>query len=1371
MKLKKNKKHGKSGLAKAGEKKPGKQEEPVTIDGVKVLTIGKEWKLHKSHKILHLNETSHLEEVLATFRPDVIITSTWVPGMLKLASHEIRKRWIHVPPDSKEDDVRQAAENCYANNIWGVNAFAKDHPLVSIFTPTYNTGDYLRTVYQSLRDQTWATWEWVVVDDNSSDKTWERLQEIAREDHRVRPFRVGYRVEKIGAMKRFATLLCKGKYLIELDHDDLLVEESVAEVKNAFELDESIGMVYTNYACFFEDGSPQKFDGAPWNAPGRYEDFMYKGKKFTRTKSPNIYDRFAPHFTQQFGFYLTVGPHHIRAFRAKTLWELGGYNAELPVADDFDLYARFFLRSRCFHLDKMLYLYRYRDGYGNATFVRNKAIQDHLRLARNNYLQEFHDFNQKRLLEGERNGKGAWWDAASCASYSNAVAPTPEVPQIGAVPEEENDIISFIIVDATGSPRALDCIKSIYNQHGQGCEAISTTAKQIPYEIILVGNGVESVAEARDNCAEYIQTEMNLKFAAACNLGVTKARGSYICFINDDAKLVDSKTIPKLKEEAAGRKIVGTYSNRAKPPQGDWPSIDRCPQHNTDLPMVVGLCMMMKKSIFSALGGFDPRFLTWEDDDLCTRARKIGVPSEVVGGTFVDHSGHQSFQALGLDHVAVEMRNQALFHCKHPSIKVITIAKNEASCIKDFYLQFQGLTRAWYMLDTGSDDDTIKLAEEIGVKVEKTSEFTDFADMRNKALDLFDPTTEDGGPGSWIIMMDPDERLDASTISAIPDLLFATGWSKYEAYHSRLIAVYPTGGTREFVPKPFIFRNHRNAQWMFRVHEKWVTPGKYALVRSATNSHMIEFHDKKHRNNAEDFYTKLMGAEPYFTDAAYKELMRKNFPILDYDRMDDERIDKIVAGPLISVVVPTYKRTDNGLLQKAVESVLAQTWATLEVVVVGDHCPELDRVLQAMKSWKEGTTGRIPPEWARDPRVRIYNLPQNHGAGGAVPRNMAIRLAASPWIAYLDDDNTWNPDHVEKLFGTILAEKTIWGWCSMSVNGMDLKFDRLERGYIDTSCVIHHRSLIDKHGPWKNRTEANYWHDYELFSRWKTEPQTVTRYPSVNYNAAASGQEQFLEQLARQRNSQEYKTLDIPKLPPPPEPTEVPKVNIPKLSILIAALDFRKEMLDKLREKITKQSEAVTDPQQSDPNVEIVWLSDDGTTMSVGEKRNRLLAMASGEYVAFVDDDDDIADTYVADMLKALEEKPDCVTFKGLVTTDGKNPEEFRFDMNYDHNTWARDANGVHMRCPSTWCAIKSSIAKGVKFMDIYCAEDRVWAIMLYPLLQSQVYIDKHLYFYRSSSTGSVAQQKDRVEASREIISKFRYTPYVRNKNSVTKVK
>lgn len=114
--------------------------------------------------------------------------------------------------------------------------------------------------------------------------------------------------------------------------------------------------------------------------------------------------------------------------------------------------------------------------------------------------------------------------------------------------------------------------------------------------------------------------------------------------------------------------------------------------------------------------------------------------------------------------------------------------------------------------------------------------------------------------------------------------------------------------------------------------------------------------------------------------------------------------------PLVSVCVPTYNRGQL-LIDRAVTSVLSQTYTNLELIVVGDHCT--DSTVELISKIK-------------DPRIRFYNLPnrnrnypqtvENHWlVGGTVPANKAMELARGQWLARVDDDDTWSKDHIEVL--------------------------------------------------------------------------------------------------------------------------------------------------------------------------------------------------------------------------------------------------------------------------------------------------------------------------------------------------------------------
>jgi len=165
--------------------------------------------------------------------------------------------------------------------------------------------------------------------------------------------------------------------------------------------------------------------------------------------------------------------------------------------------------------------------------------------------------------------------------------------------------------------------------------------------------------------------------------------------------------------------------------------------------------------------------------------------------------------------------------------------------------------------------------------------------------------------------------------------------------------------------------------------------------------------------------------------------------------------------PLVSVCVPTYNRGQL-LIERAVTSVLSQTYTRIELIVVGDHCT--DNTIELISKIK-------------DPRLRFYNLPnrkrnypqtvENHWlVGGAVPANKAMTLARGLWIARVDDDDTWSPDHIEVLLrfaqqnhhefvsGLIVEERFGEKKVGEGVRAMDPYYTRGENDPADDSPKI-----------------------------------------------------------------------------------------------------------------------------------------------------------------------------------------------------------------------------------------------------------------------------------------------------------------------------
>ncbi len=427
-----------------------------------------------------------------------------------------------------------------------------------------------------------------------------------------------------------------------------------------------------------------------------------------------------------------------------------------------------------------------------------------------------------------------------------------------------------------------------------------------------------------------------------------------------------------------------------------------------------------------------------------------------------------------------------------PVIRVVAIARDEAAAIGGFLAQFLPATRDFCVLDTGSTDGTPDLARAAGARVE-SAPFEDFAAARNEALARF------AAGADWILMLDPDERLDAHTIAHLGALV---AHPAHDILLAPLAALHADGSRRAWPGKPFLFRADAGLRWVFKVHEKLVGSTRQAIVANARIDHALALHDAPRRAAAERRYEALAGQEPYFVDAAYRQRMRDAWPILDYDRAHDDRLGCVVAGPLVSVVIPTYRRPE--LLQRAVRSALAQDYPNLEVLVVGDHDP---------------CHAEYAGAFASDPRVSVHDLPRNHGPGGAVPRNHALGLARGDLVAYLDDDNTWAPDHLSSLYEAMRAADAAFAFSSMQVDGTDLRFRRPEFQGIDTSCLLHRKALLARYGDWVDNATAGYHHDWELVSRWVDggERWACTGRATLHYNPATSRQREFILGLAAQR--------------------------------------------------------------------------------------------------------------------------------------------------------------------------------------------------------------------------------------------------------------
>ncbi len=103
-------------------------------------------------------------------------------------------------------------------------------PTFSVVTPTYNCAEFILRSYFCLQSQTFTDWEWIIVDDGSSDDTFEILKSI--NDPRVRPFRYEKNSGR-GYARDYALKQARGKWMVVWDVDDIFLPERLSEAAQA----------------------------------------------------------------------------------------------------------------------------------------------------------------------------------------------------------------------------------------------------------------------------------------------------------------------------------------------------------------------------------------------------------------------------------------------------------------------------------------------------------------------------------------------------------------------------------------------------------------------------------------------------------------------------------------------------------------------------------------------------------------------------------------------------------------------------------------------------------------------------------------------------------------------------------------------------------------------------------------------------------------------------------------------------------------------------------------------------------------------------------------------------------------------------------
>ncbi|MCL6667601.1 MULTISPECIES: glycosyltransferase family 2 protein [Streptomyces] len=192
---------------------------------------------------------------------------------------------------------------------------------------------------------------------------------------------------------------------------------------------------------------------------------------------------------------------------------------------------------------------------------------------------------------------------------------------------------------------------------------------------------------------------------------------------------------------------------------------------------------------------------------------------------------------------------------------------------------------------------------------------------------------------------------------------------------------------------------------------------------------------------------------------------------------------------LVATVIATHRRPE--ALRAAVRSALGQTVRDQVVIVVDD--------------------GAGLPELPTDPRLFAVSLAHNTGVAGVV-RNVGIRLTRSRYVAFLDDDNLWEPDHLERALAALEAPGGPDGVYTAlrrvlpdgsEKDVLSVPFDRrraAREAFLDTNAFVARRNRSLRFSRLRRTPEVLPREDWELIRRYGRGHRVLhLPHPTVRY--------------------------------------------------------------------------------------------------------------------------------------------------------------------------------------------------------------------------------------------------------------------------------
>ena len=530
-------------------------------------------------------------------------------NLIKKTAHQYNTNlWVDITGISQEEAelwfssvttsliLEQGLGKAEESNVFQLRIPQKQF-LFSIILPVYNPKEiYLREAIESVINQTYPYWELCIADDASTQPyVRDILIEYSQKDNRIK---IVFRQENghISRASNTALELAIGEYIALLDHDDLLAPNALLEVAKLLHEHPEADMIYSDEALFNDQGIFNPIISKSAWCPDSFLSSMYIC--------------------------------HLGVYRTSLIKQIGGFRVGFEGSQDYDLVLRFTEKTdKIFHIPKLLYYWRKHQESTNSSYQAKSYA---------------YEAGKKALEEAlERRG-----ETGIVLSHQNQ-------PGWYTIRYEITDYeLVSIIIPTKDLADILDrCLESIF-----------TKTIHPNFEVILIDNGsqkretfavIDKWKRQQPDKLKSYQYDVPFNYSHINNYAVTKAKGKYLLFLNNDTEVFTPDWLNAMVEQAQ-RSSIGAVGAYLKYPDdsmqhtgvilargglaGNDHSMYPSPRNYS---AVTGACLMCRREVFAEIKGFDEDIaVAFNDVDLCLKILQKGYHNICLPHVFLYH--HES---------------------------------------------------------------------------------------------------------------------------------------------------------------------------------------------------------------------------------------------------------------------------------------------------------------------------------------------------------------------------------------------------------------------------------------------------------------------------------------------------------------------------------------------------------------------------------------------------------------------------------------------------------------------------------------------------------------------------------------------------------